>query len=192
MNNGHLDDALLQRYFDGELSNGSAVEVGQHLEGCETCRKRHRSLEKLHAFINLAVEDVSEDVDFDTLYGRIESGVQETKQRRTLVSIQSWLESSRLRRPLVLAPIAVAAAAILFFVNQLAPTEEVARDRRGRKRSDRTVLVDNRSPRQPQNSEVVQVDFGVNTGTVFEIALAEGVSTPVVWINDDMDETVGQ
>jgi hypothetical protein len=31
----------------------------------------------------------------------------------------------------------------------------------------------------------VQVDFGSNTGTVFEIALADGASTPVVWINDE-------
>jgi hypothetical protein len=38
------------------------------------------------------------------------------------------------------------------------------------------------------NSEVVQVDFGDNAGTVFEIALAEGVSTPVVWINDELEE----
>ncbi len=192
MNNGHLEDELLQRYFDGELSNGSAVEVGQHLESCETCRKRHRSLERLHAFINMTVEEAAKDVDFDALYGRIESGVEEARQQQKVVSIKSWLESSRLRRPVVLAPIAIAAAAVLFFVNQLAPTEEVARDRRGRKRSDRTVLVDNRSPQQPQNSEVVQVDFGANTGTVFEIALAEGVSTPVVWINDEIDEMVGQ
>lgn len=35
------------------------------------------------------------------------------------------------------------------------------------------------------HSEVVQVDFGASSGTVFEIALADGASTPVVWINDE-------
>ena len=34
-------------------------------------------------------------------------------------------------------------------------------------------------------SEIVQADFGVNTGTIFEVALAEGESTQVVWINED-------
>jgi hypothetical protein len=38
------------------------------------------------------------------------------------------------------------------------------------------------------SSEIVQVDFGGNAGTVFEIALADGVSTPVVWINDDVQQ----
>ena len=38
------------------------------------------------------------------------------------------------------------------------------------------------------SSEVEQVDFGGKPGTVFEIALADGVSTPVVWINDDVQE----
>jgi len=192
MNNGHLEDELLQRYFDGELSNGSAVEVSQHLESCETCRNRHRSLERLHAYINMSVEEATDDVDFDALFGRIESGLEEAQQRRKVVSIRAWLESPRLRRPLVLAPIALAAAAVLFFVNQLVPTQEVARDPRRGKRGDRTVLVDSRGSQQPQNSEIVQVDFGANTGTVFEIALAEGVSTPVVWINDETDEMVGQ
>jgi hypothetical protein len=38
------------------------------------------------------------------------------------------------------------------------------------------------------SSEIEQVDFGGKPGTVFEIALADGVSTPVVWINDDVQE----
>ena len=33
------------------------------------------------------------------------------------------------------------------------------------------------------SSEVVNVDFGDQTGTVFEVAVADGVSAPVVWIN---------
>ena len=35
------------------------------------------------------------------------------------------------------------------------------------------------------NTHKVEVDFGQNAGTVFEIALENGSSTPVVWINDD-------
>jgi hypothetical protein len=37
-------------------------------------------------------------------------------------------------------------------------------------------------------SEIVQVDFGTNAGTVFEIALDAASSTPVVWINDEEEE----
>jgi hypothetical protein len=38
------------------------------------------------------------------------------------------------------------------------------------------------------NSEVSQVDFGQNTGTVFEVPVDDDVSTPVVWINDEIEE----
>ena len=34
------------------------------------------------------------------------------------------------------------------------------------------------------SSEVVQVDFGNNAGTVFDVALSDGSSTAVIWIND--------
>ena len=39
-------------------------------------------------------------------------------------------------------------------------------------------------------SEVVDVDFGESTGTVFEVALDDGNSTPVVWINDEPEQAV--
>jgi hypothetical protein len=43
---------------------------------------------------------------------------------------------------------------------------------------------------EPPNSEISQLDFGESNGTVFEIALADGISTPVVWINDESQDTV--
>ncbi|MBN1655441.1 MAG: zf-HC2 domain-containing protein [Deltaproteobacteria bacterium] len=189
MNTGHLEDELLQRYFDGELSNGSAAEVKQHLESCESCRRRHRSLERLRAFINMTVTDAAREVDFNALYGRIEAGVDKARDEKKVVSIRTRLGAT-LRRPVLIASVALAAA-VMIIIFRTAPSEPVARGGAGRKRSERTVLVDSRSAIKLRNSEVVQVDFGANTGTVFEIALAEGVSTPVVWINDEADEMVG-
>ena len=37
-------------------------------------------------------------------------------------------------------------------------------------------------------TEIVAIDFGSNTGTVFQIDVADGVSTAVVWINDEVEE----
>jgi len=188
MNTVHLEDELLQRYFDGELSNGSATEVKQHLESCAECQRRHRSLTRLHKLINVTATDAAKGVDFDALFGRIEAGVEEESEQRKVVSIQEWLSSTRLRKPLLVAPLAIAAAAALFIIFQNARSEQFARDNYGQKNGEKTALVESQIPQQPPNSEVVEVDFGVNSGTVFEIALAEGVSTPVVWINDDSDD----
>jgi hypothetical protein len=188
MNTVHLEDELLQRYFDGELSNRSATEVKQHLESCAECQRRHHSLTRLHKLINVTATDAAEGVDFDALFGRIEAGVEEEREQQKVVSIQDWLASTRLKKPLLVAPLAIAAAAAFFIIFQNVRSGQVAQNNYGQKKGEKTVLVENQLPKQPPNSEVVQVDFGANTGTVFEIALADGVSTPVVWINDESDD----
>jgi hypothetical protein len=81
--------------------------------------------------------------------------------------------------------LALAAAAALALVLKPAATDET--EGPSARRPDRgnighpPLMVAEKS----NASEVVQVDFGSNTGTVFEIALADGASTPVVWINED-------
>jgi predicted phosphoribosyltransferase len=92
--------------------------------------------------------------------------------------------------------LALAAAAALAMVlkSSEAPGEEEITARKGgiapdvdREKLNREEvrIAANEPPAESNASEVVQVDFGSNTGTVFEIALADGASTPVVWINED-------
>jgi hypothetical protein len=91
-----------------------------------------------------------------------------------------------------------AAAAAVMVLRGSAPDPAVEMARRSATRDERAAQrapmmlaqgPDEAVPEEPTDgpaaSEIVQVDFGSNTGTVFEIALADGASTPVIWINDE-------
>src|SRR3972149_4177111 len=44
----HMPDGrTLSAYHDGELSAGTAVEIGQHLERCTTCKEEYERLAKV-------------------------------------------------------------------------------------------------------------------------------------------------
>src|SRR3954468_18199784 len=73
----HVQEELLQQYFDGELAPTSAADISRHLEQCDPCADRHRALFALHEAIGRAAEDSAKDVDFEALFARIEQGVRE-------------------------------------------------------------------------------------------------------------------
>src|SRR5256885_15405682 len=72
MNDEHVEEELLQRYFDGDLAPASAASVAQHLGQCERCAARHRTLGALHTAIERAALERTTGVDFEALLGRIE------------------------------------------------------------------------------------------------------------------------
>ena len=205
MTSGHLSEEVLQQLHDREL--GADQEAARkHVQGCVECRKKLGQLERLHGFINLAAEDMSSKVDFDALYGRIAEGVSDQRPAETgqVLSMRSWRERLRKSGAPVWISMGVAAAAVIGFIAEFAASgggDEGSLA--GRRRANRTMLAEAPGPTakhlpsivpspepEPPNSEISQVDFGESNGTVFEIALADGVSTPVVWINDEPQDTV--
>ena len=194
MNDKHLEEELLNRYFDGDLRPGPAATVAQHLETCSQCSERHRALVALRGMIDMAAEESSRNVDFEALYGRIERGIRERPEPGWLERLRVfWRDLSEQRPGQVWVPAAglVAAAAVLVvWINTPAPSPASPQARV----PEVPAVPQVEPPTEPSpqaaagNSEIVQVDFGGNAGTVFEIALADGVSTPVVWINDDVQQ----
>jgi anti-sigma factor RsiW len=198
VNQGHLEDELLQRHFDGDLRPGRAAEVNQHLEGCPKCSERHRALVALHGMVELAAEQSARGVDFDALYARIEHGIREQHIPSLTERLVVWWRDLAEQRPgqvWVPAGAALVAAVVLLMVFRGEPAPHpTAQLEQARQHDDEPIDDDDLAAAPaPQgaastesSSEVVQVDFGSSAGTVFEIALADGKSTPVVWINDDL------
>jgi anti-sigma factor RsiW len=192
-------EELLQQYFDGELAPAQAAEVEAQLGRDTNYAARYDSLLRLRELITLSAEEISSEVDFDSLYGRIESDVQGERGAPGALERLSvlWNELWEHRRALALGvPVAVTAALVIVLWPDrgLAPSHPgpVAHTPTQPQAAEAETQEVTRyeTPTRPQqalaqNSEIVQVDFGDNTGTVFEIALADGVSTPVVWINDE-------
>lgn len=210
MSEHHVEEEALHRYFDGELTAAEAATVRGHLASCSECSARHQSLTTLRQLITMAAEDSTLDVDFDRAYAHIERAIGAQAHAPGLFErAVGWLKTTLAQRPEQLwAPAlgAAAAAALIVVLGRQTPDAEVAARLRpapkvavalgetGGAPAEPAAPAPAKAPALPAealamaSSEVVQVDFGEHTGTVFEIAVADGVSTPVVWINDDLVE----
>jgi len=200
VNAPHVEEDLLQRYFDGDLEAASAATVSSHIESCAQCQQRHLALNELHKLLVFAADQQAIDVDFERAFARIERGTREAPAPGIGERLRIWWRDLIEQRPERLwAPAvgAVMAGALLVFALR-DPAPEGGAQRAAAPRPAPATAVP-APPEQPvegttipedalalASSEVVQVDFGSNAGTVYEIALANGVSTPVVWINDDV------
>jgi anti-sigma factor RsiW len=206
-NASHVQEELLHRYFDGELRAAEAETVRGHLSSCEQCAARHTALASLQRMITTAAEHVSVEVNFDRAFARIEREVRAAsapKPEGLFDRLTAWVRTASKERPeLIWAPAlgAVAAAALLLVLGRdggdspvatptdpgLEPATEVAvaaghGGEQGTAGSQPAAGLP-AGALAMASSEVLQVDFGDQTGTVFEVAVADGVSAPVVWIN---------
>jgi anti-sigma factor RsiW len=191
----HVQEEALNMHFDGELAPADAVSVQRHLATCDECKKRLGSLQRLREMITMSAEAIASEVDFDAMFGRVEQGTKAAPTPSLLDRLTLWVTESLEHNPMkVWAPVgglALAAAVLIFTLARTSSTGVDAEPEMAGKHGGLQPDVDrNNLPKPPMAiasnaSEVVQVDFGSNTGTVFEIALADGASTPVVWINDE-------
>jgi len=204
----HVQEEVLHRYFDGELQASEAATVRGHLASCERCTARHGALSALRQMITVAAEQSSLDVDFDRAFLRIEREVRAQphelpgEQGGLFEQILGWLKTTLAERPERLwAPAlgVAAAAALLLVLGRQERSPELAQSEPVSAPAVEATAAEDKSPlgaagSEPAaglhegalamaSSEVVQVDFGDQTGTVFEVAVADGVSAPVVWIN---------
>lgn len=187
-------EALLQRYVDGDLSAAERSQVQARLANEPSLAEELLELRRLHDLLVIAGEYQASQLDSEALFARISAATQ-----TETVATPRWTESeaSPLKRFLhgfwMPAGSAIAVAAAVLLTIYL-PIDNTALDEKKSQPAD-APQADTTVPAEKQegpaalhaavNSEVVQVDFGDNAGTVFDIALASGATTPVVWINDE-------
>ena len=178
MNVEHVSDELLQRHFDGDLEPAEQAEAREHLTGCAECTARLRSLERMQQLIRMAAEDAAGEADWHDMYARIERAAQLPDVMPHRPAAQAartrWFRGATMS---AVGAFAVAAAALLMVYRQDAEVTQLQDDGDG----EPLAVLEARS-------EITHVDFGGNAGTVFDIAYADGSSTPVVWINDEDDD----
>lgn len=171
-----IEDDRLQQYFDGELPEAEADQVRQALDASGEEQARLEQLERLRGLVRLAAEEAARDIPADALFSRIEAGVAEDGWSRSRMRVVTGIRQRRRRTAGVVA-IALAAAALLAFFWPRQTGPEVAQ-------------IDERTPiyvvdEHPPGTEVVDVDFGANTGTVFAVEGDSGEPVAVVWISEE-------
>ncbi len=197
MTMAHLEEEKLQQYFDGELPESEAERVRRAIDESEEARAGLQRLERLRSLIALAAEDSASDVPSDDLFAKIRAGIAPTRHAPFRV-----IEGEAKRQPpartegwkVGLAAgmgLAVAAAVLLFVL----ATESEPPVAETPEQGEPTVEVRELAVttlEAPQGSEVEEVDFGSNIGTVFEVEGDAGEPIAVVWINDEAPEQVTQ
>jgi anti-sigma factor RsiW len=177
----HPSPEQLERYFDGELTPDEPTDLRAHLARCAECSAQQAALARLRTLIAMTSEADVQSLDSERMFAAIERGIAQEVQAPALAEAPArpnrTAASPRLRRLSNAAPVLGAlalAAAVMLMVY----------------RPDGSQIDANEDSYElPQaHSEVVEVDFGSNAGTVFDIALSDGSSIPVVWIDDDDEE----
>lgn len=194
----HVNDDLLQREYDGDLQGAELTQLQAHLATCHVCSARRAAFARLSKMVADAALAGASGLDSNALFARIErgiaaDGVQAKPSEKTaekpmapVVQLSAWRKLSTLTA--AGAGLAVAAAVLLMVYKPGGGTDRPGEIAEGVEPSSATSAPANTGTPEalpPGHSEVVQVDFGNSTGTVFDIAMADGSSTPVVWINDD-------
>jgi anti-sigma factor RsiW len=173
----HVSDEMLQRHFDGELEPAEQAQAHEHLGGCAECNARLRSLERMQQLIRMAAEDAAGHADWHGMFARIEQAAavpEVVRKPAPQAARPRWFRGATMS---AVGAFAVAAAALLMVYRQDTEVSQLQDDGDG----ESLAVLESRS-------EITHVDFGGNAGTVFDIAFADGSSTPVVWINDDDDD----
>jgi len=168
-----IDDDLLQRYFDGDLAPSETASVRAQLDGSEADRTRLGQLERMKELLVAVVNDDVGDVPSEAIFEGVRGAIGDRPPLRVVPG------GSRGKRTIVFgALVLAAAAAVVFMLNSrtehVHPGETVA-----------GVETPTPPPRSPSGSQVEEVDFGMNAGTVFAVEGDSGESLAVIWINDD-------
>ncbi len=184
----HLDDDKLQRLFDDDLTEGEAILVRRDVESSPLEKARIAQLERLGELVRLAADDLAADIDSDALFAEIDAGIKASPNPRLQV-----IEGERQRQKAgVAVAVALAIAAAVTLVLLLNPTKDEVAGRHpmdtDREAVAHEVEIEDpelRLVHPPAGSEVLDVDFGSNTGTHFSVLGDRGQPLAVVWIDEE-------
>ena len=171
MESGKTEDEKLQMFFDGELAPEEEAAVRRSLAGSAEGAAQLRDWEQLRNAMKSVSADWAGELDSDALFARIESEIsapvvpiRPPKQQQPALRV---VPGGRERRVWGGVATGFAAAAAIFLAVMAWPESQL----------DPAPIT--------RGSEVLEADFGSNTGTIFEVEGAAGESLAVVWIDDE-------
>lgn len=217
MTTQNTDTELLHRYVDGDLSDAERAELEARAKTDPTIRARIEGLLEVRQVVNDVATEAGRDLDSSALFARIESKITASvgtssseisvdeavdKKRPELRVIPGGDKKAPVEVPaevrrrrmigVVIGGLAVAAAAVIA-LTQLGGDDTVATDEPGEDPTAPEVLPEEGGSEvadaEPARTEVLEVDFGTNAGTIFAVEGDEGERYVVVWLEEETAPT---
>lgn len=175
MDSAKTEDEKLQMFFDGELGPEEEAAVRRELAESAEGAAQLREWEQIREAMRGVSSEWSGALDSDALFARIEAEIQAPALPEP---IEPEVEAApptlrvvpggRERRIWGAVATGFAAAAAIFLAVMAWPAEQT-------------------TPGLPtaRGTEVLEVDFGENAGTIFNVEGGAGESLAVVWIDDE-------
>ena len=183
MNRGCLDEAVLQAYIDGELSQAETGEAASHIAACESCAAALATAEGEAALFSSAFAiDDSVTVPTEALRARINAAVaqlestSETNQGRTrgwnfagfFASLAGLFDLTPQRAAAFASILAVVAVALIYFAVNRQPSRP----------ANQGEIAKNTQPAPPSTTSSTQTDGNATNGNgTNKITDVGGIST---------------
>jgi anti-sigma factor RsiW len=176
MESPKTEDDKLQMFFDGELSPEEEAAVRRGLEGSRQGAAKLREWEQIREAMKNVSAGWAGELDSEALFARIEGEIsapavpiERPSQEQPALRV---VPGGRERRVWGAVATGFAAAAAIFLAVMAWPESHPSPTERAGSGTAR-------------GSQVLEVDFGSNTGTIFEVEGGAGESLAVVWIDDE-------
>ena len=110
---------LVEKYFDGEVTDKEKLLVEGHLQDCSACQDALKSMEGLRTLIKTPVEEAAEKEDLPWVWQKIEREIRSQEKLTWWQTLRSWLGVSPFLRKKVWVPAVATLVVLLFITGQI-------------------------------------------------------------------------
>lgn len=155
---------LVEKYFDGEVTDKEKLLVEGHLQDCSACQDALKSMEGLRTLIRTPVEEAAEKEDFPWVWQKIEREIRSQEKLTWWQTLRSWLGVSPFLRKKVWVPAVATLVVLLFITGQ---------------------IIFRKTPSYPDSSVVEYVESGTNNVMIYNL---EKAKITVIWVFEEPEK----
>ncbi|MBN1945210.1 MAG: hypothetical protein JW797_06005 [Bradymonadales bacterium] len=94
-------EATIEAMMDGELTASERVQLEREIAQCDQCRARVDALQEMGALVRLHIQTAVDSVPFDSLWSRIEAGIETQAAELTDLQLQALADGELKGRTLI-------------------------------------------------------------------------------------------
>jgi hypothetical protein len=181
-----IDNELLQRYYDGELSSRKTKTTAAKIEGSQEARASLEKNQRITDLVCLMNDELLDSVSFEGFKKQVMSGVVNDYQPGVFERFKIWASEFFEYKQVIWVPSAVAVglAVIVALALPLLSTPQSPSNTLQTGQENGIWLASTNTPTETYGSTIETVNFGESSGEKYQIEIKQGSSVGVVWITE--------